>query len=118
MQERRVDYRWDLAVPCQCQWEDIVINTQSSDISFGGTGLSHPLVVPPDGSEIGITLYAEGEIFLRGRVIHTSDRNESANRRAHFGVKFHGPVGERSRKLMQVLALHWLDQQYSAVGVA
>lgn len=118
MQERRHDYRWDLVVPCQCQWEDVVINTQTSDVSFGGASLSHPMLAPPEGAEIGVTLYAEGDIFLRGRVIYTSPRTQSANGRAHFGVKFHGTVGERSRRLMQVLTLHWLDQHYSAVGVA
>jgi hypothetical protein len=102
--ERRENARVEKAVECQCEWVDQLINARTVDISIGGVSVSHPFVVPPEGTEIFVTLYGDDPVTVRGVVVHVEPLPSQSPIGGHFGVQFVGSDEEKTRKVISVIS--------------
>lgn len=102
MRDRRRFHRWECKLSCYCRGEGFEFNAVVSNISFSGAKVYPEQAVPPEGSEIEISLLPEGESLqqqagiLKARVVGIYEDGRC------FGVDFYGKWDDRVEILMPI----------------
>ena len=104
--ERRREKRVEQPVECQCEWGDQIINARTLDVSFGGACISHPVILPPEGTEISVTIYSENPVTIRGTVMHAQSTSGSAQSGGRFGIQFLGDDNEKARRMIPIICMN------------
>lgn len=100
--ERRRHPRMSLQIPCQCEWQGQAINARSVNVALGGALVRHPIISPPEGSYVTVTLYAGKPVVLEASVV----RQVEADGEQEFSVCFYGGNREHAEKLEPVFQLY------------
>lgn len=104
MSGQRLFHRWNLQVPCICNWEGQAINATTINLSVGGACLTHPVVNPPEGADIVLTLLPQRQhAVIQAKVVHRGMQSGELPGVGRFGVRFYGSHQERSRILLPIL---------------
>jgi hypothetical protein len=105
--EQRKEKRIEQPVECQCEWgEDQIINARTIDVSFGGACITHPIVIPPEGTEIALTIYSETPVTIRGKVVHLQTSSSSPHGGGRFGIEFLGEDDDKMRRLIPIICVN------------
>jgi hypothetical protein len=100
--EKRKFYRWNIAIPSHYECENRVTPCSAVDISYGGARLETS-EVPPERSELQLTLAGETPQPIKARVVHLPVDTDPFSHRVQFGVEFLANPDEKRRRLVPLL---------------
>lgn len=96
--------RWRASIAFRCRWRDQAIDGKTVNLSYGGACLRHPVVAPPPGENIYLTLTLHGlEVGLPATVVYQRLDSDYPGMPAVFGVRFQESAEELTHKLGPVL---------------